>query len=248
MKKIFFAVLGILLVLPACGSMGSQSIRGVGLPVLDIPETKPLSDVEPYTKGEPGISGGIILEDDEAIYLCSTLWIIRIEKESKESQILWESANVQNNEEPYRYMLCEGTALLWKEKIYFIERWDEKPGWKCHVFLSAINCDGSGYEVIGELKEFSSASLYLKDEILYVTDYVYEEYYRIFDNERLVKIEEEEAGIHIHMPKDCFHVGFYRNGHQYLSIAETAGTMTPFSTRPQTFSGSCSDFSSSPPI
>ena len=67
---------------------------------------------------EQGIQGSMVLEDQKAIYFCSSSQIRRFDKEEKKSGILWESGDISD----YAYRYAEGNGLLLQDTIFFMER------------------------------------------------------------------------------------------------------------------------------
>lgn len=86
-------------------------------------------------------SSSVVLEDEKALYLCADRQIRRLEKESHNVDILWES---ETNES----FFAQGRALLVNDKIYFVE---SEPGRTTEV-LSVIGTDGMGYKRLDELE------------------------------------------------------------------------------------------------
>ncbi len=114
--------------------------------------------------------GSLILEDEKNIYVCGTYRLFAIDKESMEEKILWENEGTS-----YRgkeYLFAEGSALLLRDRIYFIEAWTEDDGQTELKALSVIDTEGRGYQRIRQVPEdFSSVSLLLEDSGLYLRTY-----------------------------------------------------------------------------
>lgn len=91
----------------------------------------------------------LILEDEDNIYVCGTYKLLKIDKESKKEQVLWESGSIIYREAPYLYF--EGKGLLLNSRIYFIEAWTEDEGETENRALAVIGTDGSGYQRIEQI-------------------------------------------------------------------------------------------------
>lgn len=100
--------------------------------------------------------GRIILEDEEALYICGTERIRRIEKSDGSSRVLWESGPDARD----ALMAMEGKGVLAGDYIYFLEEArreaDGSRGAQGRCF-SVIKKDGTGYERITELEDFPQA-------------------------------------------------------------------------------------------
>lgn len=107
-----------------------------------------------------------ILEDEDSIYVCGTYKLLKINKENGQAQMLWEQSGEYYREAAYLY--SEGGGLLLNDKIYFIEAWKNGEETESKAF-SVIKTDGSGYQRIELLPEYSyAASMLVLDGMLYV--------------------------------------------------------------------------------
>lgn len=109
--------------------------------------------------------GCFILEDESYIYSCSSYRLVRVDKETGEEKILWESINGRDSE----YLYSQGEGLLLQDKIYFIEAWINEDETVSRA-LSVVGKDGTGYRQIEQLWGNSDYSLTVLDGILHVND------------------------------------------------------------------------------
>ena len=118
--------------------------------------------------------GSIIQEDDDYIYVCGSSRILKISKETKESEILWENAGCDMRRQ--EFLFSRGNGLLLDDRIYFIEEGQGEESGAYEKALSVVGTDGSGYERIRELASMGdddfiaalSGKLYLSswDEVI----------------------------------------------------------------------------------
>lgn len=169
------AVMGICLT--GCQFVNQES-SGEALVTFEQPETTDTTVLEPETSTttisepeEPALYPGTyrsssLVEDDDCFYFCSPFRIIRIHKETNEMDTLWE------NERAYFLKASaygDGNAILLENKIYFLEKWEEKPGTEQRG-LSVIGTDGSGYKRLYELEGYGYNNILLQDGMLYLDD------------------------------------------------------------------------------
>ena len=102
------------------------------------------------------LQGSMVLEDEEAIYICGTERIRRIEKEGGGSRVLWEKSEDARE----AFISMEGKALLVEDSIYFLEEGSRSEGSKEKRSLSVIKTDGTEYRRIAELEDFPKAFYY----------------------------------------------------------------------------------------
>lgn len=117
----------------------------------------------------------IIQEDGDYIYVCGTYKVLKIDKETKAAETLWENVGQAKKAKPYLY--SEGSGLLLGDKLYFIEAWMEEEGREIKA-LSMIHTDGTGYQCIGAITDYneyaeSQDCMFLLDGILYVDTSAY---------------------------------------------------------------------------
>ena len=165
----------------------------------------------------------VIQEDEEYIYSCGSYRIVRIDKETNESRILWEKPELSGIEELYLY--SEGSGLLIDDKIYFIEEWTERTGngtTKNRAF-SVINTDGTGHEMIKQLEDsLGLVSMLLQDGVLYVESNNGSLSYYIYADGSFSKIEEqEEIEENNSYPEGYSEVSYRDNGYRTLFAPES---------------------------
>lgn len=108
----------------------------------------------------------LIEEDSDYLYLCGSYQLLKLNKATGESTILWEN---KKDFEGLDYRLySDGQGFLFGDRIYFIEAYrDEELGSECKA-LSVICTDGTGYQRLHQLDSYSSGSMVLLDDELYV--------------------------------------------------------------------------------
>ncbi len=103
----------------------------------------------------------ILQEDEEYLYLCGSEQIAKINKETNETEILWQSDTVCSCQER---IYVNGSGLLLGDRIYFWEYLT--PSYSQRV-LSCIRTDGTGYERIME-DDSGNEGMLLQDGILHL--------------------------------------------------------------------------------
>lgn len=106
-----------------------------------------------------------VLEDEEAVYICGTKQIRKVDKDSREVSVLWESGT----EKVDMYSYAGAQAVLADGSLYFIEHGKEQPYGEQEI-LSMIHTDGTGYTQIEELEK-SIAAMYCSGQALYIYYY-----------------------------------------------------------------------------
>ena len=108
----------------------------------------------------------LIEEDSDYLYLCGSYQLLKLNKATGESTVLWEN---KKDFEGLDYRLySDGQGFLFGDRVYFIEAYrDEELGSECKA-LSVICTDGTGYQRLHQLDSYSSGSMVLLDDELYV--------------------------------------------------------------------------------
>lgn len=108
----------------------------------------------------------LIEEDSDYLYLCGSYQLLKLNKATGESTVLWEN---KKDFEGLDYRLySDGQGFLFGDRIYFIEAYrDEELGSECKA-LAVICTDGTGYQRLHQLDSYSSGSMVLLDDELYV--------------------------------------------------------------------------------
>lgn len=146
-------------------------------------------EIETLSESLFGVEGDVFLETDEFLYICSSVQIMRVDKETEETEVLWTSDNITEYLRLYGY--SHGEAVLINNKIYFVETTESL--WGCNYFLSVIDCNGSNYTRIGEFEDATYSMMY-KDNKLYVFSYKKYVAYEILPDGKLVEVEKKETG------------------------------------------------------
>ena len=91
----------------------------------------------------------LIEEDSDYLYLCGSYQLLKLNKATGESTVLWEN---KKDFEGLDYRLySDGQGFLFGDRIYFIEAYhDEELGSECKA-LSVICTDGTGYQRLHQL-------------------------------------------------------------------------------------------------
>ena len=154
----------------------------------------------------------MIQEDEDYIYICGTLRLVKIDKETGESEILWENTELCDDDKMYIYF--QGSALLLDDKIYFVEQW----AYGAKV-LSVIRTDGTGHEKVAE---FAGHSMLLQDGILYVANRDSTVCYKVYEDGTLSEaINREEMEGADGFPEESTKISYYDNGYRVLLASES---------------------------
>ena len=164
-------------------------------------ETVISSEQNTGVKGELKVSGSMILEDENALYLCSPYMLTKVDKETGEAETLWESDKRRIRSAEYTY--SGGRGVLIGDIIYFIEEWMDESAENhggTKKALNMIGTDGTGYR---RLVENNITDLFAEKGILYLQISEIEVYlmgYPIAEDgslitEALIKDTKESRGI-----------------------------------------------------
>lgn len=168
----------------------------------------------------------IIQEDESYIYVCGVHRLVKIDKATGGSVILWENKELSDDEEMYVY--SGGSGLLINDKIYFVEDWTERTenGPVAHSAVSVVQTDGTGYERVEPVSRlFNSITMLLQDGMLYMeTDTNYVICRKVYEDGTLSEaIKQEEMGEDNGFPKGYSKTGikYYDNGYRTLFVPES---------------------------
>ena len=103
----------------------------------------------------------MILEDQDFVYIYIGCEIVKINKKSKNCDVLWKSDYTEQ-------FMPDTKALLIGDKIYFLEEWWSISSCGMENALSVINTDGTDYM---RMEEIRGHDLCFADGILYVATY-----------------------------------------------------------------------------
>lgn len=164
----------------------------------------------------------IIQEDESHIYVCSVHRLVKIDKETGDSKVLWENAEWSEYEQMYVY--SEGSGLLINDKIYFIEACTESAGSGSATIdstaqraLAVIRKDGTGYERVVELTG-NNISMLLQDEILYIHSWFDGVMcYKVFEDGTLCEAINKE----VILAKEYAEASYNDNGYRILFASES---------------------------
>lgn len=120
--------------LTGCQNRNQETVRQ--------PENEEKEVENPPLEGEA--SSGMILEDQNFLYIYTGCEMMKMDKESKSTDVLWKSDCTDK-------FMPDAKALLLGDKIYFLEEW-----WSLGTTketLSAINTDGTGYTHMEDMEE-----------------------------------------------------------------------------------------------
>lgn len=145
------------------------------------------NDEEADTEKFPEVAAGeMILEDNEAVYACGKYQIMKIDKESGKSAVLWNDEKRNDSLEQF----SEGNALLLGDWIYFISVSSSETTEEA-VSLAMMKTDGTEYTQIEELAGYGHL-LFYKDGILYVSSSEVENVYQIEEGGKITRVEEKD--------------------------------------------------------
>lgn len=167
----------------------------------------------------------IIQEDEDYIYVCGVHRLVKIDKATGGSVILWENKELSDDEEMYVY--SGGSGLLINDKIYFVEDWTERTedGPVAHSAVSVIQTDGTGYERVEPVSRLiNSVSMLLQDGMLYIeTAGNYVICRRVYEDGTLSEaIKQEEAEGDDSFPEGYMKtMSYYDNGYRTLFVPES---------------------------
>lgn len=166
-----------------------------------------------------------VLEDETAVYFCGKQHILKWDKETQTTDIIWMTDKEEITENAYAYRDMQG--ILLGDKIYFIESWLKDPvnpmASETLYALSVVNTDGSGYQ---EMEQISGADrLLLLDGILYfsydVDSKVLEGY--VVDAAGNLMIESGKVITEpANFPEGYIEPSYYGNGIRELTAVESA--------------------------
>ena len=166
-----------------------------------------------------------VLEDDNAVYFCGKHTILKWDKMTQETDVIWMSDKEEIKDSAYAYKDSHG--ILLEDKIYFIESWYKDPvnplASEVLYALSVVNTDGSGYQ---EIERVSGVNhLLLLDGIVYfdynVDSMALEGYVADADGNLMIdsgKVVTEPVNV----PQGCAVLSYYNNGVRTLTPIESA--------------------------
>ena len=133
-----------------------------------------LTDAKLWTENQEGC---IIQEDDRNIYVCGANQVIKMDKATGESAILWGNDTAKGKKREYLY--SKGSGLLLGDRIYFVEEWTDENN-NTQNSLSTVRTDGKDYEQLYSLTDFADGAscndaLRIRDGILFAYTSYYED-------------------------------------------------------------------------
>lgn len=200
-----------------------DSSEGKGLRSEDEDIEEPLE--EPGELRHESRQPGTVLEDEEAVYFCGRQHILKWNKETQTTDIIWMSDKEEIKEDAYAYNSSHG--ILIEDKIYFIESWakdmvNPMASETLHA-LSVVNTDGSSYQEIEQISD--ETHLLLLDGILYFSydwDSGALEGYVVDAAGDLMLESGRVVTEPVNVPKDYMEVSCYKNGVRQLTSVESA--------------------------
>ena len=180
---------------------------------------------EPEELPHESLNPSTILEDEKAIYFCGKQHILKWDKTSGQTDIIWMTDKMPMKEDAYAYQ--DGRGILIGNKIYFMESWISEPdnpsAYEDTYALSVVNIDGSGYREIEQVSGLNR--LVLLDGILYfscdVDSKALEGYVVDTDGNLLIdagKVITEPVNV----PEGSVEMSYQNNGYKTLSVVESA--------------------------
>lgn len=166
-----------------------------------------------------------VLEDEEAVYFCGEQHILKWNKQTQATDVIWMTDKKEIAESAYAYRNMQG--ILIEDKIYFIQSWLKEPmnplASETLYALSVVNTDGSEYKEIEEVKGLNR--LLLLDGILYfsydVDSGALEGY--VVDGDGELQIDKGKVVTEpVNVPADYSEMSYNNNGTQFLTAIESA--------------------------
>ena len=166
-----------------------------------------------------------VLEDEEAVYFCGEQHILKWDKQTQATDVIWMTDKKEIIECAYAYRNMPG--ILIEDKIYFIQSWLKEPmnplASETLYALSVVNTDGSEYKEIEEVKGLNR--LLLLDGILYfsydVDSGALEGY--VVDGDGELQIDKGKVVTEpVNVPADYSEMSYNNNGTQFLTAIESA--------------------------
>lgn len=167
-------------------------------------------------------SGRILLEDEEAFYICGTERIRRIDKDGGDSRVLWEKG--EDAREPL--IVMEGKGVLLGDSIYFLEEAQGETDGLAGVYgrcLSVIKTDGTDYRRITEPEDDPQA-FYCCGNALYLEFNGYAIRCPAQEDGSPVKGAEPEEILFKELPGSYYLTLAMRSGSRYVSVLESLNT------------------------
>lgn len=207
------------------GTEGDSSELTEGNGLYEEGENSLQEDTEPEELKHETQNSSTVLEDEEALYFCGRQYILKWDKNTQTTDIIWMTDKEKIREDAYAYREMRG--ILIEDKIYFVESWEKNPvnpeaSEDLHA-LSVVNTDGSGYQEIEHITDVNH--LLLLDGILYfaydVDSKALEGYVTDADGNLMIesgRVVTEPANI----PEECAIMSYYDNGVRQLTPVESA--------------------------
>lgn len=180
-KRLQIAViLLVTVILTGCGNAGKKQIES------QEPDNSPEMEIETDRKlWQEDMKSCLILEDEDNIYVCGLYKLLKINKISRDEQVLWENTGFVYMQPEYLY--SRGSGLLFHDKIYFIEAWVEDDGETESKALTVISTDGSGYQRIKQIS--GDGDMLVMDGMLYVDDHDVPLCYEVYEDGTLSEMK-----------------------------------------------------------
>lgn len=193
------------------------------------PESEPLdTEEEPELQDErkhETVHASTVLEDENAVYFCGNQHILKWDKATQTTDIIWMTDKEKIKEDAYAYKYTRG--ILIEDKIYFIESWLKDPVnptmSETLYALSVVSTDGSSYQEIEEISYKNH--LLLLDGILYFSyedDPMVLEGYVVDADGNLMVDSGKVVTEPVNIPEGYKEPYYYNNGSQKLTAIESA--------------------------
>lgn len=180
---------------------------------------------EPEERPHESKNPATVLEDEKAIYFCGKQRILKWDKTSGQTDIIWMTDKMPIEDDAYLYR--DGKGILIGNKLYFMESWpadSANPAATEDMYaLAVVNTDGSGYREIERISGMNE--LLLLDGILYFSANVDSkalEGYVVDTEGNLLTDAGKVLTEPVDVPQDYVEMGYQKNGFQTLSAVESA--------------------------
>ena len=180
-----------------------------------------------------------VLEDESAVYFCGGQRIVKWNKATQQTEIVWIKDETQVSEDAYAFR--EGKGILIGDKIYFIESWLAEPANPMasltEYALSVISTDGNLYQQIEKVS--GEERLLLLDGILYFACDIESgalEGYVVGANGELLVDKGKVVTMPANVPQGYTDMSYNDNGIQILTAQESAYNLGYYMLRDENYS------------
>lgn len=159
-----------------------------------------------------------ILEDEEYLYFCGKYRIVRMDKSTKETTMLWQSEESAGANTMDQF--DAGGALLVGDRIYFLESYHAQPWEEAGMALSVVRTNGRGYERVAQLEGYYAVSMLLQDGLLYLNGNGL--CYQVYEDGTLSEaMDRQELASYQKLTEQYKELNYSENGERCLMLPES---------------------------